>query len=335
MGESQMDYRVLGRTGLRVSALGFGCGNVGGLMVRGTSAERERAVARALELGVNFFDTAPAYGDGLSEQHLGQALEALQARCLVATKVRLGPDGLGDPAGAVTRSLETSLRRLRRDRVDLLQLHDPVRAMRAGGEPGAAEVLERILPAFEALRRAGKVGFVGITALGDTPALHRVLASGGVDSAQVCFNLLNPSAGFAVPRGFPAQDFDRLLTRARAHGVGVVVIRVLAAGALSGELVRHPIAAPAVDPIASGLDYASDVGRTQALRALVREGHAASLVEAALRFPLGSDAVSTVLLGYSSLDHLEAAAAAVAKGPLSREAFDRLAGCWGDMARRP
>jgi len=154
-----------------------------------------------------------------------------------------------------------------------------------------------------------------------------------VDSAQVCFNLLNPSAGFAVPAGFPAQDFDRLLTRTRAHGVGVVVIRVLAAGALSGELVRHPIAVSTVEPIASGPDYASDVGRTRALRVLVQEGHAASLVEAALRFPLGSHAVSTVLLGYSSLEHLEAAAAAVAKGPLSLEAFDRLSACWGEMAR--
>ena len=71
-----MEYRVLGRTNLRVSALGFGCGNVGGLMVRGTRAERERAVARALELGVNFFDTAPLYGDGVSEEHLGETLQA-------------------------------------------------------------------------------------------------------------------------------------------------------------------------------------------------------------------------------------------------------------------
>ena len=73
-----MEYRVLGRTNLRVSALGFGCGNVGGLMIRGTRAERERAVARALELGVNFFDTAPLYGDGVSEEHLGEALQARQ-----------------------------------------------------------------------------------------------------------------------------------------------------------------------------------------------------------------------------------------------------------------
>jgi aryl-alcohol dehydrogenase-like predicted oxidoreductase len=328
-----MEYRVLGRTNLRVSALGFGCGNVGGLMIRGTRAERERAVGRALELGVNFFDTAPAYGDGVSEEHLGETLEALKAQCLVATKVRVGADGLDDPKNAVTRSLETSLRRLRRDRVDLLQLHDPIRATRAGGEPGADEVLDRILPVFEALRRAGKVGFVGMTAIGDTPAVHRVLDAAAVDSAQVPFNLLNPSAGVVVPSGFPGQDFERLLARTRAQRIGVVVIRVLAAGALSGELARHPIAVPAVEPIASGPDYATDVRRAQALRVLVREGHAASLVEAALRFPLGSDAVSTVLLGYSSLEHLEGAAAAVAKGPLSAEALAGLESCWKEMAR--
>jgi aryl-alcohol dehydrogenase-like predicted oxidoreductase len=328
-----MEYRVLGRTNLRVSALGFGCGNVGGLMIRGTRAERERAVGRALELGVNFFDTAPAYGDGVSEEHLGETLEALKAQCLVATKVRVGADGLDDPKNAVTRSLETSLRRLRRDRVDLLQLHDPIRATRAGGEPGADEVLDRILPVFEALRRAGKVGFVGMTAIGDTPAVHRVLDAAAVDSAQVPFNLLNPSAGVAVSPGFPGQDFEGLLARTRAQRIGVVVIRVLAAGALSGELARHPIAVPAVEPIASGPDYATDVRRAQTLRVLVREGHAASLVEAALRFPLGSDAVSTVLLGYSSLEHLEGAAAAVAKGPLSAEALAGLESCWKEMAR--
>jgi len=328
-----MEYRMLGRTNLRVSALGFGCGNVGGLMIRGTRAERERAVARALDLGVNFFDTAPLYGDGVSEEHLGEVLAALRPQCLVATKVRLGEPGLVDPGQAVTRSLETSLRRLRRDRVDLLQLHDPVRMARAGGEPGVPEVLERILPAFEALRRAGKVGFVGMTAIGDTPAVHRVIDAGAVDSAQVPFNLLNPSAGVTVPVGFPGQDLDRLLDLTRAQRMGVVVIRVLAAGALSGEMTRHPIAVPTVDPIASGPDYATDVSHARVLRVLVSEGYAASLVEAALRFPLGFDAVSTVLLGYSSQEHLEFAATAVGKGPLSPAALRRAEACWQEMAR--
>jgi L-galactose dehydrogenase/L-glyceraldehyde 3-phosphate reductase len=328
-----MEYRTLGRTNLRVSALGFGCGAVGGLMIRGTRQERERAVARALELGVNFFDTAPLYGDGVSEEHLGEVLETLKPHCLVATKVRLGEAGLADPAKTVTRSLETSLRRLRRDRVDLLQLHDPIRATRTDGQPGADEVLERILPAFEALRRAGKVGFVGMTAIGDTPAIHRVVDAGAVDSAQVPFNLLNPSAGVTISAGFPSQDLDRLLDLTRAEHMGVVVIRVLAGGALSGEAERHPIAVPTVDPIASGPDYATDVGHARALRVLVSEGHVASLVEAALRFPLGFEAVSTVLLGYSSQEQLEVAAAAVEKGPLSPAALRRAEECWQAMAR--
>jgi aryl-alcohol dehydrogenase-like predicted oxidoreductase len=303
-------------------------------MIRGTPTERERAVARAIELGVNFFDTAPSYGDGISEEHLGQVLQALRPTCFVATKVRVGPDGLADPAKTVMRSVETSLRRLRRDRVDLLQLHDPIRVARGDGQPGAAEVLERILPAFETLRRAGQIGFVGMTATGETPAVHRIVTSGAVDTAQVPFNLLNPSAGYPVLRGFPAQNLDRLLPAAQAREVGVVVIRVLAGGALSGELARHPIAVPDVDPIASGPDYATDVARTRGLGALVEEGHAGSLVEAALRFPLSSSAVSTVLLGYSSQDQLETAAAAIGKGPLSPAALARLEACWRDMASR-
>src|SRR5688572_9542265 len=107
-----MDYRPLGRTGLRVSTLGFGCGNVGGLLVRGSPAERERAVARGIELGINYFDTASIYGDGLSEQHLGAALRALRADVLVGTKVRLTPGDLGEMAAAIARSTDESLRRL-------------------------------------------------------------------------------------------------------------------------------------------------------------------------------------------------------------------------------
>jgi aryl-alcohol dehydrogenase-like predicted oxidoreductase len=328
-----VEYRQLGRTGLRVSALGFGCGSVGGLMVRGTASDRERAVARALELGINFFDTAPLYGDGLSEGHLGQALGALRADCVVATKVRLGPEQLADPGPALARSLDASLARLGRERVDLLQLHNPIGSARSDGQASAGDVLERIVPALERLRQAGKIGFIGLTALGETPMLHRILGSGVFDTAQVCFNLLNPSAGRSMPPGFPGQDFGRLLDRARAHDVGVVVIRVLAAGALSGDAGRHPVAVPTVDPIASGPDYATDVARARVLRLVVREGHAQSLVELALRFPLGSDAVSTVLLGFSDLAQLETAAIAVARGPLPPAALAALEGAWRALAR--
>ena len=189
-----MDYRTLGKTGLRVSALGFGCGNVGGLMIRGAPAERERAVARGLELGINYFDTAPSYGDGLSERHLGQALRALRATPYVGTKFRLEPAEWRDAAGAIPRALEGSLERLGMERVDLFQLHNPIGGL-IGATPSADQVLNEVVPALERLREQGKLRFYGITALGDTAALHRVVGAGRLDTAQVCYNLLDPSAG--------------------------------------------------------------------------------------------------------------------------------------------
>ena len=230
-----MESRSLGKTGLTVSALGFGCGNVGGLIIRGTPAERERGVARAMELGVNYFDTAPSYGDGESERNLGQVLKALGARVHVGTKFRLDPRDLGDIPGAIARSLDASLRRLGLDRVDLLQLHNRIELSRGAGALSLGDVLGEVVPAVQKLRQQGKVGFCGITALGETTALHRAIDAGAIDTAQVCYNLLNPSAGVAVPPGFPAQDFDGLLGRARQSRMGVIVIRALAAGARSEE----------------------------------------------------------------------------------------------------
>ena len=319
-----MEYRELGKTGLRVSALGFGCGNVGGLMIRGTAAERERAVARAVELGINYFDTAPSYGDGQSEQNLGAALRSRRATVYVGTKFRLDAADLRDVRRAIGYSLDASLKRLGMERVDLLQLHNNIFGERGAQPVSVADVVGEVTPALQALTAQGKTRFWGITALGDSAALHRVLDAAPLDTAQVCYNLLNPSAGVEVPPGFPAQDFGRLLVRAQERRVGVIVIRVLAAGALSGVATRHPVAVPMVEPIATGPDYASDVQRARALRPLVEEGHAGSLVEASLRFALSSRAVSTVLLGYSSLEHLEYAAGAVAKGPLPAAALERL-----------
>ncbi len=323
-----MDERPLGRTGVGVSALGFGCGNVGGLVVRGTPPERERAIGRAIELGLNYFDTAPSYGDGLSEQHLGEALRALGADVVVGTKFALGPDDRQDVAGAVRRSVDASLSRLGREQVDLLQLHNAVGA--EGLSP--AEVLEEVVPALEQLRQEGKTRFVGLTGLGETGALHEIVDAGVLETVQSFFNLLNPSAAYAVPEGFPAHDFDGLISRAHARGMGVIVVRALAGGALSGDSVRHPIAASDVEPISTGPDYTTDVGRAAALQPLVDEGYAESLVEAALRFPLATEAVSTVLLGYSSLEQLEYAAAAVETGPLPPEALERLSSIWSGLA---
>src|SRR5258708_21144696 len=107
-----MEQGVLGRPGVWVSVLGFGCGAVGGLMVRGAPADQERAVARALEQGINYFDTAPAYGNGASEENLGRVLKNLRPEILLSTKFTLLPEHKKNIGEAVAQSLEQRLHRL-------------------------------------------------------------------------------------------------------------------------------------------------------------------------------------------------------------------------------
>jgi len=320
-----VERRMLGRTGVEVSLLGFGCGAVGGLMVNGEPADQERAVARALELGINYFDTAAQYGNGRSETNLGRVLAALKPNITLGTKVRLPPTKRGQIGAGVASALEASLKRLQLDRVDLFQFHNAIVDRTNGGNFAADEVLEQVVPAFERLRQQGKIRFFGITAVGETVALHKVADSRTFDTAQVSYNLLNPSPGGAVPVGFPAQDYGNLLAHTKAANMGVINIRVLAGGALSGSEERHPLGSPPPDPIGSGGSYLADVARARRLAPLVEEGHADSLVEASLRYVIANDAVSTVLVGYSTMEHLEFAARSINKGPLSAAALTRVA----------
>ncbi len=319
-----MQTRKLGRTGIEVSVLGFGCGAVGGLMVRGSPADQERAVARALELGITYFDTAAMYGNGESERNLGRVLKSLRPELTFGTKVRVPAAERGRIGAAIAASLEASLQRLQRDQVDLFQLHNHIVLDGKDSDLTPQIVLGEVVPAFARLREQGKIRFFGITAVGDTAALHRVVDARAFDTAQVSYNLLNPSAGTTVAPGYPAHDFGNLLAHTKAADMGVIAIRVLAAGALSGTEDRHPLGSPSVEPIGSGRDYRVDVERARRLEPLVREGFADSLVEAAIRFVIAEDAVSTALVGYSTLEQLEAAAAAIAKGPLPASALDRL-----------
>jgi aryl-alcohol dehydrogenase-like predicted oxidoreductase len=320
-----MQLRVFGRTGMRLSVLGFGCGAVGGFMVRGDPAEQERTVARALAAGVNYFDTAMQYGNGESEKNLGRVLQRLKpANVFVGTKVRLPESDYGRIADAVTISLEGSLARLGLDRVDIFHLHNAITETGGGPALTVRQVLDDVVPAFERLRRQGKIRFLGITAVGDTAAFNRVINARVFDSAQIVYNMLNPSAAVPLPANYPAQDYGRMFDHTKAAGVGVVGIRVLAGGALSGSTERHPIAGPAPEPIGSAMRYEADVDRARRLMPLVREGFAESLTEAATRFALSHAAMGTILVGLATPQQFEDALAAVQKGPLPQAALDRL-----------
>jgi len=331
-----MELRVFGRTGMQLSVLGFGCGAVGGFMVRGDPAEQERTVARALAAGVNYFDTAVQYGNGESEKNLGRVLRALKpANVAVGTKVRLPPGEVSRIADAITASLEGSLARLGLDHVDIFHLHNSITVTGGGPALSVRQVLDEVVPAFERLRQQGKIRFLGLTAVGDTAALNRVIDAGAFHSAQIVYNMLNPSAAEELPQNYPAQDYGKMFDHTRAAGVGVVGIRVLAGGALSGSAERHPIAGPAPEPIGSAMSYDADVDRARRLAPLVKEGFAASLTEAATRFALSHPAMGTILVGMATPQQFEEALAAVQKGPLPPAALDRLSALRQAFAGEP
>src|SRR4051794_37751564 len=162
-------------------------------MIKGDPADQERAVARALELGINYFDTAQMYGNGESERNLGRVLKALKPDVYVGTKVRLPPTEPGRIGEAIAASLEASLQRLQLERVDLFQFHNAIVETNSGANFSANTLPDRLVRHYERLRRGGKGVFTGITANGETAALHRVVNACAFDTGQVSFNLLNPS----------------------------------------------------------------------------------------------------------------------------------------------
>jgi aryl-alcohol dehydrogenase-like predicted oxidoreductase len=205
-----------------VSRLGFGGAPAGlsnylGVYDAAAAANREAmlcALRRAVELGISYFDTAPGYGDGLAEAIFGEALE--REPVFLATKVPL------TAAGRVRQSLEASLRRLRRDRVDLLQLHgasygadETDLVMRKGG------MLDELLR----LKAEGLVGLTGFTSEDNNAAVFRFIECGGFDVMQICYNLLHQH-----PYD-PTRPFGSLL-EAKRRGMATAAMRTATSGTL-------------------------------------------------------------------------------------------------------
>jgi L-galactose dehydrogenase/L-glyceraldehyde 3-phosphate reductase len=324
-----MEQRPFGHSDLTVSALGFGAGAIGGLLVRGDAAEQRRATSRAIEAGITYFDTAPSYGDGRSERALGAVLRDLDPgrRLRVGTKVRLSREDLGDIRRAVQRSVEGSIQRLGREPVDVLYLHNPIGragSVSAWGVVLADElVLGEVADALQAVAQRGLIRVVGLTGLGEEASLRAVITSRRFEAVQAYFNALNPSAGFPGAAG-SGQDFAGLIDRAATAGLAVVAIRVMAAGAVSGDPVRHPNAGGPGAPLARGSEYERDLERARGLADLAQAWGLEGTLELSLRFALSKPGVSTVLVGYSDQRQLEEALRWTSRGPLTPDAVGRI-----------
>ncbi|HET9733079.1 MAG TPA: aldo/keto reductase [Acidimicrobiales bacterium] len=312
-----MERRRLGRSGLDVPVLGFGCGGRAGLMVGGDRQAQTDAVRTALAGGLDYFDTAPAYGDGRSEAALGAVLADLGSPPVtISTKVVLGEGDLGRPRDSVLRSMEESLGRLRRDRVDMLLLHNRVGRRRPPGQRigvgpvlGLDDVTGRggVLEGFVELMRSGTVTACGMTAFGGEPAaVAEVLRSGVPSVINAAFSVAEPTAGFVVPPPGGGDDHGQVIALAESLDVGVIAIRVFG----SGRLLQPPD-----DPLTASMQrLTTDLGGGDAYRGC-------------LAFALGTPGVGTAVIGFSEEAHVRQAVSAVEAG------LPHLPGR-ADMARR-
>lgn len=296
-----MRYRELGNTGLRVSEVALGTVELGlnygftgsAHYQRPASAESIKLIRRAVELGINLIDTARAYGD--SESLIGEALQGLSPRPYIATKVYL-PDELlsGDfrkLRRTIVSSVETSLRALRIDTLDLIQIHNT-----------KSETLhcEEVFAVLEELKGRGMIQLIGAScaARGEANA-SEIVRSGLVSVLQAPFNLLDQELARSV---FPTAELA---------GKGILIRTAF----LRGVLTNHLDSIPArLAPL-----------RERALAAVrLLRVEVESLAEAALRFCLSFPAVSSVITGVRSIGELETNLAAAARGPLSTDMLKRL-----------
>lgn len=332
-----MRYREIGNTGLRASEIGFGCGDNAGLVCRATTEERRTGIARALELGINYFDTSPDYGKGISEANLGRAFKALDVRPIVATKVEIMPGDEDDFAAAVMRSVDGSLRRLGMDHVDILQIHnapDRERDLKAMGwvplsvddylgPKGCLEGLERA-------KREGKARFLGFACENaDATAVKALLDTGAFSQINVWYDLTNPTAGSPAIPGLRADyEYGQIIDYAQSHGVGTATIRPLAGGTLTDAALatgaRHPYAGGG---LSRGSRYQQMVDQARSMGFLSQPGNH-TLAQAAVRWVLMHPGVTTVLGGFSELSQIEEMAGCSGAGPLSDENLARIEMAW-------
>jgi 1-deoxyxylulose-5-phosphate synthase len=285
-----MNYRTLGRTGLQVSEIGLGTVELGldygvpvaGEHLRPSEEQAARLLNRALDLGVNFIDTARAYG--ASEEIIGRAFKGRRDDYILASKlapIREAGQSDQELREQVKVSIAESLHMLQTDVIDLLQLHHtPVDVVKSG----------RVLAAAREAQRSGAVRFIGASTYGEDAPLA-VLESGGYDTLQVAYNLADRTLE------------EKVLPLAQQQGVGIIVRSVLLRGVLTHRYTYLP------NQLA---DLKSAISRLSSLVG----AEVSSLPEMAYRFVLANSAVSTALVGTARIEELKSALAFADKGRL-------------------
>lgn len=270
-----MQYRVLGKTGLNVSILGYGASPLGNVFGQVSEPDGIRTVHTALDLGINFIDVSPYYGLTLAEQVLGKALKPIpRDRYVLATKVgRYGDASFDFSAARVTASVDESLARLGVDHIDLIQCHDIEFV-------GLDQIVQETLPALRRLQAQGKVGFVGITGL-PLKIFETILAQVPVDTIlSYCRYSLNDTSLAA------------LIPTLQTMNVGTISASPLGMGLLTNQGTPdwHPAPAAIKAKCAEAAAFCRDQGT--------------DIAKVALQYALSNPAIQTTLVGTASAENI-------------------------------
>jgi aryl-alcohol dehydrogenase-like predicted oxidoreductase len=308
-----MEYTTLGKTGLKVSVVGLGCGGPSRLGLRGNADSQDRAIGivrQAIDLGVNFIDTAQSYG---TEGIVGKAIAGIpRGQIVISTKKTLPDAGQPSPENEIKKGLEQSLKHLGTDCIDVYHLH--------GVEPKDYDFArDRLMPAMRRLREQGKIRFIGVTeGFVQDPShqmLQQSLKENLWDVVMVGFNLLNPSARRTV------------FSMTRAKGVGVLSMFAVRRALSQPDRLKEIVA----DLIQKGAISRDALNAKDPLDFMLGEGCAETLPEVAYRFCRHERGVHVVLTGTGNPAHLKANVESILKPALPAPVVQKLEAIFGNL----
>ncbi len=315
-----LKHRTFGRSGIKVSEIIFGAGAVGGIIIHKDDATKREAIRRAIAGGINWIDTAAQYGNGKSEEALGWLLPEAGATPYLSTKFSLDVENLKDVPARIEESLAASLARLKRSSVDLLQLHNRIGSKPGGRVMTVEQILGRngVADGLDRLREKGLIRQLGITGIGEAASVCEVIRSRRFDSAQVYYNLLNPSAGRTMPRAWTGQNLGGIIEACRASQVAVMAIRIFAAGVIATDerTGRESV-------LIADTSVAEDERKAKAVFDTIGTDQG-TRAQIALRFVLANPDISCAVIGSAELHHIDEALQAAAMGPLPPHVLARL-----------
>ena len=312
----------LGRTDLNVSEVVLGGGWVGGLFIDPSYEVMEKALETSIESGINWIDTAETYSEGQSEKNIGDLLSALPVKdkFYISSKARLDPKSSESFGSQIDRKLDNSLKRLKTDKLDLYQLHNKITFEEGVETLTSAQILEKngVCDIMEKIKEDSRVDHIGLTALGDTKPIRDVVNTGCFDTAQIYYNLLNPTATFKEKGIWNDQDFSNLVSDCQAQNMGILGIRIFAAGLLATD-IRHGREVPVTHMI----DIKEEERRVQRIYKVVGETYG-NMAQLAVRYGLSTESLHCTVLGLATLEHLQNAIQAVEMGPLPEDVLEKI-----------